>query len=427
MKPTRPRLPGIALLLAAVLMSTTALAGRDHDHDRDDRHHDHRDHPARVAVEVGPRPAYLIDQLDNGPLKRKLASCENRPQRPTAFSIGHRGAALQFPEHTRESYIAAARQGAGIVECDVTFTQDRELVCRHSQCDLHTTTNILAIPELAAKCSVPFTPADPATGTPAQARCCTSDITLAEFRQLKGKMDGANPMATTVEDYMKGTPSWRTELYAATGTLMAHKESIALFRQLGVGMTPELKEASVPMPFQGDYTQADYAQQMIDEYVEMGVSPRQVWPQSFKLDDVLYWVRHTPRFGRQAVFLESVDSAADMPAAIDKLPTLARQGVNIVAPPLWALVTLDGNDRIVPSAYARAARAAGLDIITWTLERSGTLTDGGGWYYQSITGAIDGPGDTYRLLDVLARKVGVIGVFSDWPATVTYYANCMSR
>ncbi|KAA3654603.1 MAG: glycerophosphodiester phosphodiesterase [Proteobacteria bacterium] len=425
MTPPRPRLPGLAVLLAATLLSTASLAGRD-DHRHDPRP-PHRDRPGPVAVEIGARPAYLIDQLADGRLKRKLASCENRPQRPTAFSIGHRGAALQFPEHTRESYIAAARQGAGIVECDVTFTQDRELVCRHSQCDLHTTTNILAIPELAAKCSVPFTPADPATGTPAQARCCTSDITLAEFRQLKGKMDGANPMATTVEDYMNGTPAWRTDLYAATGTLMTHKESIALFRQLGVGMTPELKAASVPMPFQGDYTQADYAQQMIDEYVEMGVAPRQVWPQSFNLDDVLYWVRHTPRFGRQAVFLESVDSAADLPEAIDRLPALARQGVNIVAPPLWALVTLDAQARIVPSAYARAARAAGLDIITWTLERSGTLTDGGGWYYQSLTEAITGPGDTYRLLDVLARDVGVIGVFSDWPATVTYYANCMDR
>jgi len=28
------------------------------------------------------------------------------------------------------------------------------------------------------------------------------------------------------------------------------------------------------------------------------------------------------------------------------------------------------------------------------------------------------------VLDVLARDVGVIGIFSDWPGTVTYYANC---
>ena len=30
-----------------------------------------------------------------------------------------------------------------------------------------------------------------------------------------------------------------------------------------------------------------------------------------------------------------------------------------------------------------------------------------------------------KALDVLARKVGIIGIFSDWTATVTYYANCM--
>jgi glycerophosphoryl diester phosphodiesterase len=36
--------------------------------------------------------------------------------------------------------------GASVIECDVTFTKDAELVCRHAQCDLHTTTNIVAPP-----------------------------------------------------------------------------------------------------------------------------------------------------------------------------------------------------------------------------------------------------------------------------------------
>ena len=62
------------------------------------------------------------------------------------FSIAHRGAPLQFPEHTKESYEAGARMGAGIVECDVTFTKDGQLVCRHDECDLHTTTNIVNTP-----------------------------------------------------------------------------------------------------------------------------------------------------------------------------------------------------------------------------------------------------------------------------------------
>jgi len=30
-----------------------------------------------------------------------------------------------------------------------------------------------------------------------------------------------------------------------------------------------------------------------------------------------------------------------------------------------------------------------------------------------------------NVLDVLARGVGILGIFSDWPGTVTYYANRM--
>ena len=47
----------------------------------------------------------------------------------------------------------------GIQECDVTFTKDGQLVCRHDQCDLHTKTDILATP-LAAKCTQGFVPAE---------------------------------------------------------------------------------------------------------------------------------------------------------------------------------------------------------------------------------------------------------------------------
>ena len=111
-------------------------------------------------IQVGPRPYYLIDKMSSSPLKQKLESCSEGPFRRTDFSIGHRGGApLQFPEHTKESHEAGARMGAGILECDVTFTSDGQLVCRHDQCDLHTTTNILLTP-LASKCSVPFSPAE---------------------------------------------------------------------------------------------------------------------------------------------------------------------------------------------------------------------------------------------------------------------------
>jgi glycerophosphoryl diester phosphodiesterase len=100
-----------------------------YDYDRSSRY-SHDDE----KIQLGPRPFYLVDDMDESPLKKKLKSCENGPFRKTNFSIGHRGAPLQFPEHTKESYEAAAKMGAGVVECDVTFTKDKELVCRHSQC-----------------------------------------------------------------------------------------------------------------------------------------------------------------------------------------------------------------------------------------------------------------------------------------------------
>jgi len=381
------------------------------------------------SVQLGPRPFFLVEDMDEGDLKDELMACSEGPFKRTDFSIGHRGAGLQFPEHTKESYEAAARMGAGILECDVTFTSDRELVCRHSQCDLHTTTNILGIPELAAKCSVPFTQAeiDPITGvtlTQAQAKCCTSDITLEEFKMLQGKMDSYNPNATNMEDYMNATPNWRTDLYSAKGTLVTHAESIELFKSLGAKMTPELKSPSVAMPFDGDYTQEEYAQQMIDEYKAAGINPKEVFAQSFNLDDVLYWIKNEPEFGKQAVYLDDIDSPAEGYPSFGELKGLKKQGVNIIAPPTWALLAVNSVNKIVPSTYAINAQNAGLDIITWTLERSGLLKEGGGWYYQGITSAIDNDGDMMEVLDVLAQDVGVIGVFSDWPATVTYYANC---
>jgi glycerophosphoryl diester phosphodiesterase len=78
---------------------------------------------------------------------------------------------------------------------------------------------------------------------------------------------------------------------------------------------------------------------------------------------------------------------------------------------------------MAPSEYTQSAKAHGLDIITWTLER----TDPGlqGWYWQSVATNNLTEGDKFALLQVLAEDVGVLGVFSDWPATTTFFANCM--
>jgi len=381
---------------------------------------------AADVVELGPRPFYLIDRMENGALKDKLMSCMGQEAKPSLFSIGHRGAPMQFPEHTVESNVAAARMGAGILECDVTFTEDLELVCRHAQNDLHTTTNILATP-LAETCVTPFAPAN--GDTPAAAECRTSEITLAEYRTLTPKMDAADKSATTVEGYLGGTADWRTELYTAEpATIMTHAESIELFKSLGAKFTPELKTPSVEMPFNG-FSQEDYAQKLVDEYKAAGIPASDVWLQSFNLEDVLYWIKAEPEFGAQAVYLMdeyNIEGYSPMDPATwpNTMEELKGMGVNYIAPPTWMLVTLDG-EKIVPSELAKQAKAADLKIITWTIERSGPLVRGGGWYYQSIGDITDSDGVMYAYIDALAQDVGVEGIFSDWPATITYYANCM--
>lgn len=395
-------------------------------------------------AQLGVRPHYLVDQMEGDDrLKARLDRCLSRHQHWTHdFSIAHRGAPLQFPEHTRESYVAGSRQGAGILECDVTFTSAGELVCRHAECDLHTTTNILAT-DLASKCSEPFIPAElDAEGNvvqPASARCCTSDITLEEFKSLCGKMDAADSSATTVDDYLGGTADFRTDLYSTCATVLSHPESIELFSGLGAKFTPELKSGDpnrIDAVFGG---QEAYAQAMIDDYKEAGINPAYIWAQSFNLDDVLYWVANEPQFGEQAVFLTDQTGQVDLSDPDDpgvagdpENPTLAdiaAMGVKIVAPPLPILVKAQ-NGEIVASKWSQAAKGAGLDIIAWTTERSGRIVEdvlegGGNFYYLSTLDALSNDGDILRTIDVLAQQVGVLGIFSDWPATTTFYANCV--
>src|SRR6185312_283850 len=300
-------LVGLATVLSAC--AGVAQAGSDEDNygaqGDNVEHFGHAKHES--SVQVGPRPYYLVQGMDPGKLKDKLLSCQDGPFRRTDFSIGHRGAGLEIPEHTKESYEAAARMGAGVVECDVTFTKDGALVCRHDECDLHTTTNIVDTP-LNAKCSVPW------SGPGSAPKCCTSDLTLSEFKSLTGKMDASNPAATTPAGFLGGTPSWRTDLYTGRGTLMTLKESIQLNESTGVKHTPELKFPANPARVVEIFgSQEKYAQKMIDTFKAAGVDPRDVFAQSFNKADILYWVQHEPRFGRQAVYLDSIDPTVTPP------------------------------------------------------------------------------------------------------------------
>lgn len=61
-------------------------------------------------ISLGPRPYWLVDNMDEGPLKTQLAACSKKVMKRSDWSIGHRGGGtMQFPEHTRQSIMAGVR------------------------------------------------------------------------------------------------------------------------------------------------------------------------------------------------------------------------------------------------------------------------------------------------------------------------------
>ena len=227
-------------------------------------------------------------------------------------------------------------------------------MCRHSQCDLHTSTDILLRPALASKCSQPFQPYDPATNTAAAARCCTSDVTLAEFKQLCGKMDGFNARALTAREFLAGTPAFRTDLFSRCARLVSHDESIALIDSLDRDFAPELKAYSPPPADAGGggvvaLTQAQVRDRVVQAYVQRGIAPQRVFLQSFDRADVEYWIRHFPAFAPQVVYLDGGDalacsahettSEAGTCSLERQMAALRARGLRILAPALWLLVT----------------------------------------------------------------------------------------
>jgi glycerophosphoryl diester phosphodiesterase len=189
-------------------------------------------------------------------------------------------------------------------------------------------------------------------------------------------------------------------------------------------MTPELKSVRTEDLPPG-FDQPAYRRKLIQEYIDAGVPARNVWAQSFNYDDVLLWINEYPAFGRQAVFL---DGRYDQSIPASDFRDRKADGLNIIAPPMQILLTVR-NGEIVPSEYAKRVRRAGLDIISWTTERSGRIREevipaGGAFYYDTTVNALGSDGDILRQIDVLVQDVGIFGLFSDWPATTTFYANC---
>ncbi|KAJ3251408.1 Glycerophosphodiester phosphodiesterase GDPDL3 [Chytriomyces hyalinus] len=391
-------------------------------------------------------------------------------------SIGHRGAALVAPEETIKSFQIAVDSGAAFIECDAAVTKEMDLVCRHGVCDLHFTTDILQRPELAAKCSKPFTPAS--NGTKASVSCCTYDFTVDEMMQLCATMESqVNGDATRAQDYVTGQPPFRS-IGVAKGEcpkMVTMKEYLSFARSNNVNVIPELKDttenatqvflatknatiatladkfaqylkdANFTAPFDKNFKDAGKkgnlgVMQTFDRRVA------KIWKQNNKALPVLYLLE-TPM--NSTTTEKDCATPADC-GSPDVLRDLMQAGVEIFSPAMNSFVAAE-NHRFVEHQYSKDMKAIAADLGlkdkvffgSWSLERSGCVSQYGnatfnaapglgsiggcGFYYSSVEGeaSFGQHEDSLLMMDALFTKAGIVGLFSDFPATVSMYSNCV--
>ncbi|KAJ7389777.1 hypothetical protein OS493_029199 [Desmophyllum pertusum] len=68
-----------------------------------------------------------------------FATCIAQKPDVRPLNIGHRGSSGRLPEHTLAAYRLAIKEGADVIECDVSITKDLKLICRHESWLNHTT------------------------------------------------------------------------------------------------------------------------------------------------------------------------------------------------------------------------------------------------------------------------------------------------
>jgi glycerophosphoryl diester phosphodiesterase len=335
--------------------------------------------------------------------------------------IGHRGASGLLPEHTLEAYRKAIEQNADFIEPDLVLTQDGVMIARHEPM-LDSTTDV------AAKFPASRKSTRNVDGVPTTAYFA-SDFTLAEIKTLRAVQARAGRDASFNGLYSIPTLDEVIALAKAEGNK----------RGRTVGIYPEIKHSvfhATEAGFGAHVFEDKLVSTLHAAYGNTGSAP--VFIQSFEVSNLQYLNTQTQIKLVQLIDADDVKddgslslvapyhkpydfvvnndarSFADLltPAGLDFIKTYA-DGVGPWKPYLVKTVndgvdrTADGsvnlNDRRVDGStgVVEAAHQRGLLVHTWTFRN-----DASGYGFKDPQAEM-----AYYM------KLGVDGVFTDFPAT----------
>jgi glycerophosphoryl diester phosphodiesterase len=187
----------------------------DEQYDGHGHHDDHGQKRNDPGVQLGPRPFYLVEGMDEGRLKDRLMRCEDGPFYRSDFSIGHRGAArCSFPSHQGSARLAHAWRGHRRVRRDSPKTENW---CRHDSVIAHHDQYRRHVFECPVHKAV--------DGTRFEPQCCTSDLHPAGIQDAH-RQDGCEQSERT-RLRISAAPRWRTDLYTGRGTCSATRKHSA--------------------------------------------------------------------------------------------------------------------------------------------------------------------------------------------------------
>jgi glycerophosphoryl diester phosphodiesterase len=313
----------------------------------------------------------------------------------TPIVIAHRGASGERPEHTMAAYRLAIAQGADYIEPDLVMSKDGVLVCRHEN-EISATTDVAEHPEFAARRREQHVDGVTAAGW------WVEDFTLAELKTLrcKERLPQLRPANTA---------------YDGQEQIVTFAEALALAREAGVGIYPELKHPTFlaehgldPVPAFVAAVQAGGGQAAADrmfvQCFEAGALGQLAQMSSLRWNCILLiaddggpWVRRG-RIGAAPISDEMLRGMAGYARGIgvEKSLIIPRDGEGAWLP---------------PTDLVARAHAAGLLVHAWTFRAEN--------YFLPLE--LRRGGDPAAHGDLAAElrafyATGVDGVFSDFPA-----------
>lgn len=336
------------------------------------------------------------------------------PPAPTVTA--HRGASALRPEHTLAAYQKGIEDGADLIEPDLVATKDGVLVARHEN-EIGGTTNVAGMSQFASRKTTKIIDGIPVTGW------FTEDFTLAELKTLRAKERiPANRPANTAYDGQFEIPTLQEVID------LVKKESAA--RNRVIGIYPETKHPtyfkSIGLPLE---------KRLVDQLASAGYKGKgaAVYIQSFEVANLkelraltdmrIVQLIDSPNNPPAAngvprnapydfIAAGSMRTYGDLvtPAGLREIATYA----DAVSPYKEVIIARTASNEMgAPTSFVADAKAAGLQVHTWTLRPENPFLPPS--LRQPDTASPSQRGKSAAEIDAYL-KAGIDGFFTDDPA-----------